>query len=654
MLCPALNPTVTSLLPILRRGYRSSDEDFGEKEALEWANGFAFPTDFGRLDTEGLAAHGYDLAAFVRSKQARMSQRGRLSRARVDSVVDPSDPDYERLLDLVDGIPIEVHPDFEPNGEPPPLRTKYVRLAPVVNRLLYEMYGTGVLTVIDAEAAARIEGVHYSATHWALKRGKPCGRPIGDASASEGGHPPLNSQWVKDRCDQRWGVIHHPTTKRLASMILDYAAESGSSLEDLILWKMDLKGAFTLLFVKPEDVRLLGFALTDDLVLFYHCGMFGHSSMPGVFDVVTRPLSRAVAARIRGRCTMYVDDLQGVSKKADLPHDLGVAKSICETLLGPGSVADEKTEAKRRIDWLGWTFDLDLGTVSISDRNFCRALYGFSSVDTTRPIPVRTLERLASWAARYSAVCRALKPFTSDLYAAFAGRSRRVSVTPNDALTHTIFLWRAMLTLLELRRELFTRPISSFPDRPASFRICYDASLTGIGVIVRSTEGRILAALRAPAPFDLQGDSSFQNTMEFLAVTMGLLVLAKFLDARSAAIDIEGDNRSSLAWASTQRFRSGPSRPTAMLFVALCSVFDLSVADSIHIAGELNTLCDGLSRDRQLADIPSIPTEAYCVPASSGLIASVYSICNPMAPFDFSATWLGVCTVAEGLSSNPL
>ena len=177
---------------------------------------------------------------------------GRLSRARIEAVIDPADPDFQRLLDLVDGIPIAVAPGFEPNGAPPPLRTKYVRLAPVVNRLLHDMYGTGVLTVVSAEAASRVEGVHYSATHWALKRGKPCGRPIGDASSSEGGHP-LNSQWVKDHCDQRWGSIRHPTAKSLSSMILDYAAQSGSSLEDLVLWKMDLKGAFTLLFVDPDS-----------------------------------------------------------------------------------------------------------------------------------------------------------------------------------------------------------------------------------------------------------------------------------------------------------------------------------------------------------------------------------------------------------------
>jgi len=211
-----------------------------------------------------------------------------------------------------------------------------------------------------------------------------------------------------------------------------------------------------------------------------------------------------------------------------------------------------------------------------------------------------------------------------------------------------------MLVLLELDRATFSRPISSLPDRPGSFRICFDASLEGIGVVVKSPTGVVVAALKAPAPFNLHGDSGFQNSMEFLAVTMGLALAVRALGVRSISFDIIGDNRSSLAWASTQRFRSGPSRSTALLFVSVCAVYDLAIASSEHIPGELNIVCDGLSRNRSFSDFPSILPSAYYFPSSSGAFNTIYTLCNPLTPFDFTATWLGVGTVAAALPSLDL
>ena len=39
--------------------------------------------------------------------------------------------------------------------------------------------------------------------------------------------------------------------------------------------KMDLKGAYTLLSFRPEDIGLFGMMLTDNLVYFQIAGIFG-------------------------------------------------------------------------------------------------------------------------------------------------------------------------------------------------------------------------------------------------------------------------------------------------------------------------------------------------------------------------------------------
>ena len=99
------------------------------------------------------------------------------------------------------------------------------------------------------------------------------GRPIGDASASDEGSCPLNSEKAKELVKSLWGDIDHPTLSSLCEMVERQAARVGWA--NLVLWKMDLKGAFTLLFVEAGSVKKRAFELTDGLMMTYITGMFG-------------------------------------------------------------------------------------------------------------------------------------------------------------------------------------------------------------------------------------------------------------------------------------------------------------------------------------------------------------------------------------------
>ena len=81
----------------------------------------------------------------------------------------------------------------------------------------------------------------------------------------------------------------------------------------------------------------------------------------------------------------------------------------------------KKTESGRRLDFLGKEFNLDLRTVAIAKHNFMKTLYGFLVCEETKSQSVRSIQRLASWASRYSAVIRPLKPFTAYLFAMIRG-----------------------------------------------------------------------------------------------------------------------------------------------------------------------------------------------------------------------------------------
>ena len=161
---------------------------------------------------------------------------------------------------------------------------------------------------------------------------------------------------------------------------LDEAIKIGRNSEDLILWKMDLKGAFTLLFFKPADCGLLVLPMTDQLSYIPIAGNFGLTIFPFVFNVISRSLLRALHTLLIGSCLIYIDDLQGCCLKQDLPEDIDSATLIITNLLGDDAVAVDKTESGSVIDWIGWQFDLDTMTVSIADHNYYKTLYGFLSI----------------------------------------------------------------------------------------------------------------------------------------------------------------------------------------------------------------------------------------------------------------------------------
>ena len=223
---------------LVKEAYVSTDDEYGEEEAIIWAEDFKFPEGLGARDAQRLAEAG-SLKGAVEGLHAEMAKAGRLSEGSIRSLLSEDDEDFDKLMDLLRGVKILTSEDFEPNGLPPELRAKYVRMAPAVNRLMYDLYELGLVIIVPTEVAKSIPGIHFSCSHWARKKGKKCGRPIGDASAREEGSHPLNSWAVKQLVNERWGVIHHPTLIEIARMVHTVGDECG--WDDIVIWKMDLK-----------------------------------------------------------------------------------------------------------------------------------------------------------------------------------------------------------------------------------------------------------------------------------------------------------------------------------------------------------------------------------------------------------------------------
>jgi hypothetical protein len=147
-----------------------------------------------------------------------------------------------------------------------------------------------------------------------------------------------------DTAADLYGKIRHPTIEDIALMIYEFWAEAKAKnpevrWEVMRIWKMDFKGAYTLLLFRTEDV-----GLTDDMVYFQIAGIFGSSETPAAFQVVTRAITWELKHALRSRTVMYVDDIIGVCFEANLKGDLARTREICVDLLGLSSVVDDKTE----------------------------------------------------------------------------------------------------------------------------------------------------------------------------------------------------------------------------------------------------------------------------------------------------------------------
>lgn len=253
---------------------------------------------------------------------------------------------------------------------------------------------------------------------------------------------------------------------------------------DVRIWKMDLKGAYTLLSFRPEDVGLFRMLLTGNLVYFQIAGIFGWAGTPAAFQVVTRAIQWELKHCLQSSTIMYLDDIIGVGMACNVVEDLRRTRDVCTSLLGATAVADDKTEVERRVDVIGYVIDLDIQRVLIARKNYLNALNGFISVDMERQMTLRFAQKLASWASRYGKICRVMRSFCGALNRLIAGR---VEVHASFSLTVeskiAIKCWQAMLCLVQYQEVRSTRTLLSFAPSPPLMIAEFDSSLSGTGLI---------------------------------------------------------------------------------------------------------------------------------------------------------------------------
>ena len=141
-----------------------------------------------------------------------------------------------------------------------------------MNKLLYESYedkfGLVLPTALLCSMDSNLVQVNFSRLGWAPKSGKVKGRVTCDYGYSPLGHGvgTLNCPSTVELSRVKYGSIHLASVEHdLVPMILEQITRAellGYSERDLVLWGMDLKGAFTLAFFRPHDCCLLALPMT--------------------------------------------------------------------------------------------------------------------------------------------------------------------------------------------------------------------------------------------------------------------------------------------------------------------------------------------------------------------------------------------------------
>ena len=520
-------------------------EEAGESEALSLAADFVWTREQEERDTRRLAEVGSlgDLITLNRAERAGT----RLSVERVREVAAwvpelGGDAEFVQAMDTLleiaqHGMQVRPPPGFIPSGAPQTRRVKEMKMERPIAKLIGECWKSGFCLLVKSAAilnpppgdsiphdrangggangnssleVAKSRGakvtkaaprrLNWANSGWARKRGKPKGRATHDASYTVPASSSLNlpRDLVRNIAIEQYGPMYLPELRAdLISMVLAAGDEWGWG--ELELLKIDLSGAFHLLDFDSASAQLMMSELMGELTAIWVTGNFGHAHTPYAFYPLSVFLSKVCnALGAQGgfvyRLKVYVDDLLPVCRRGLATKCQSDVYRVIRALLGPGAVAEEKTECSLvSLEWIGWSVDLERRAVAMSRHTTLKTLF---YIDKARDgtIKVKDMEVLASLIERFSSIAPCLASFKDHLYGSIHGMLRgNARVNLDDQCRLAISLAESLLVRYYTREEGLS--FDDFRVRPTEYVVEYDGSIHGLGIRVFrivNTTGRVM------------------------------------------------------------------------------------------------------------------------------------------------------------------
>ena len=559
-------------------------------------SGFSFPQEVFTRDASALSELG-SLEKLVRARQ-RQRRDSRFNMARCQEVFG-DDPEFSILFQIAsEGVRIDCDPSFVCCPLPDRKRQIESRLPCTLATHAYDLWKSGAVLLLPRSLLEAFNP-HYSNVHWVPKPGVPIGRFLGDCSNREDGNP-LNSVGAKEQIKARFGALNHPSIGDIVQMILNFAMSAGG-MHNVVLWKEDVAGAFGQYNHGPADAHLLCFPVEQDLAMVYTAGMFGWTGSPYAFGPFSRAFKRQCNKRISGCVEVYVDDFMGVSTRDRGFADQKIAQELIVEALGPSGINLSKSFPPSRVtDLIGWTIDIDAGTLRPNAKGIEKLTLAFAYIDLTAPQSLHTFQVLGSLACRYSQGLLGMRPFVQPLYAMTQGwrpSQHRKSIPSTAKLA--IIMWRSVALLLLSDPKALAVPLTRFhiDERKGwDFYVISDAGPLALGVAIYDSEDVCQAHASYPLPFHAE-ESKYQNAREFQGLLLGELILC-WLGINNSRIMWKGDNVSALSWARDNSCRSSTAQVSFIAHSWLSVLSGNELLAATHQAGSTMGDIDGLSRFR--------------------------------------------------------
>ena len=164
--------------------------------------------------------------------------------------------------------------------------------------------------------------------------------------------------------------------------------------KNCFLFKMDIKSAFRLLPIHPQDFELLGFTL-DGMFYFDKCAPFGCSISPKLFETFSTFLEHIIKSRLPNKKLLhYLDDFLGGHKSKE--GCLGNMKIFSESMHELGvPLADEKTEGPSHVlVYLGLELDSESMVVRIPKEKVDEVVKKLTAVLLVKKVKLKEMQSL--------------------------------------------------------------------------------------------------------------------------------------------------------------------------------------------------------------------------------------------------------------------
>jgi hypothetical protein len=422
---PELAPEREEVRELLQEAHDLGSAVFGHEAANTWAKGFRMPEAAVREDDDLWLACRGNFQDMVREKLRRVMAADRISEDRVHACLSDANPHKEvTFLQLVrEGISLCTPDSYTGCGSNmPALGKTFTDTAAPVEKMMFNSYWEEGLSIILTESRVRtLDSLGLCIASWARKAGKECGRPITNGSGRRGMPEAeyMNGPATKAAAMELYGGTHNTDIGKVCRMVTGFAARRRVLRDRLRLWAFDLAAAYGKISYGPRAAQHVGVELRDGRFMFFIGGVFGLTSMPFAFNVITQAIVWELNhKRLEGDMDQFVDDGIVISLDVEEEEDIRLARFFLNGLLGPKAIAEHKFMRCPVIIFIGYQMSITTWLVSVSRRNILKAIYAFGMVDLTPNalIPVKKIQQLASLGSRYGYICHTIRPFVRVLY----------------------------------------------------------------------------------------------------------------------------------------------------------------------------------------------------------------------------------------------